>query len=259
VRIETVLREAQDGQAFANLARAFHLPPEKVDTAVGTMIGELIHHIERSTLSRRSLSALVELLGQSAYEEVLASPMRLAATSTQVIGNNALNVIAGRDGSKETARLSAAAAGISEMIAEYLLPVIAAMLVGALAKLSRPGLEALMGGDPDGAGARPLSPASEANPAPLQLPRVAGGAGFSGSTGGSGGGASPASAAIHYVELAEDIRREGRAPGAPDPAKAVRRTLDSVLGFPADTRGLIGRIESWGRAAFKAILARLRR
>jgi hypothetical protein len=93
----------------------------------------------------------------------------------------------------------------------------------------------------------------------LQLPRVAGGAGFSGSTSGSGAAASPASAAIHYVELAEDIRREERAPGATDPAKAVRRVLASILGFPADTGRLIGRIESWIRAAFKGILARLRR
>lgn len=257
MRIENVLSEAQGGQAFANLARAFHLPPEKLEAAVGAMTGELVPHIERSTSSRRSLAGLVELLGKTAYEQALESPMLLAATSTQVIGNNALGVIAGREESKEMARRTASAAGISEMIAEYLLPVIAAM--GALAKLSGPALETVMSGDPDGERARPLSSPSEANPAPLQLPRVAGGVGFSGGTGGSGGTASPTSAASHYVELAQDIRREGHAPGAPDPAQAVRRVLASILGFPAATRGLIGRIESWSLAGLKAILTGLRR
>ena len=74
----------------------------------------------------------------------------LGTTSTQVLGNQALNVVAGREASKQITRQAAAQAGASEMIAEYLLPVVAAMLVGALADASREGLESLMRRDGDG-------------------------------------------------------------------------------------------------------------
>src|SRR5215475_9781303 len=60
VRIETVLREAQDGQTIANLARAFHLPPKKVETAVGAMLSDLVAQLLKRAQSRRSLAGLVE-------------------------------------------------------------------------------------------------------------------------------------------------------------------------------------------------------
>jgi hypothetical protein len=45
VRVKTALSEAQNGQAFANLARAFHLPPAKVEDAVDVMLDALIPDI----------------------------------------------------------------------------------------------------------------------------------------------------------------------------------------------------------------------
>jgi len=143
------LSKAQGGQAFANLARAFHLPPTKVEPAVGAMVGALIAQIDAKTRSRRFLARLVELLGERAHHQVLENPTMLGTTSTQVLGNQALNVVAGREASKQITRQAAAQAGASEMIAEYLLPVIAAMLVGALADASREGLESLMRRDGD--------------------------------------------------------------------------------------------------------------
>jgi hypothetical protein len=142
MQVGTVLREAQGGQAFANLARAFHLPSEKVEAAVATMVRDLTDRIERCLRPRRTLAALVELLGNGGYEQVLDTPTLLAAPHTQVIGNDALNAIADRDENERMVQRAADAAGVSEMIAEYLLPAVAAMLIGALAKETRPGLEA---------------------------------------------------------------------------------------------------------------------
>lgn len=261
MRIHTTLSEAQNGQAFTNLARAFHLPPAKVEVAVRDMIDELTYHIERRMTSRYALADLVELLGKNVHEQVLDTPMLLGATSSQVVGNEALNVLAGRNESKRIARNTASAAGISEMIAEYLLPVVAAMLVGALAKLSRADLEAIIAGAPGWAPSDPIAPVADANPGPLQLPRVAGGMGFSGSSGASVDVAGPASAANHYLELAEAIREAGRVPAAPDPAKAARRALAATLGFPVVSMALgwIGRMQRWSIGAFTAALAGWRR
>ncbi len=245
MRIRTVLSEAQNGQAYANLGRAFHLPPTKVEDAVEAMLGALLTDIGERLTSRRSLAELVQLLGKSDYERVLETPILLGATHTQVLGTKALNVIAGRNESKRLTHHAAMVADVSEMIAEYLLPVVAAMLVGALAKLSRPALEEIMGRTAD---VGDLPPQSDPHQGQLQLPRVSGGVGFSGSTGGSVAVAGAAASSSHYLELAEVIRRGAPAPSA-DPAEAVRHALASMLDLPAGPLGWIRRLQAWGRTA----------
>jgi hypothetical protein len=197
--------------------------------------------------SPRSLAQLIELLGKGSHEPVLDSPELLGATHTQVIGNDALKVIAGRTDSKRIAQHAASFAGVSEMIAEYLLPVIAAMLVGLLAKESRPGLATIAGGEAGGGlidGAAP----GDAGSAPLQLPRVSGGVGFSGSTGGSVTAALPG-APGQYVDLADAIRR-GKAPGG---AQAVRRVLAPIVGNPSSPLAWLARLQRWVARALHAL------
>jgi hypothetical protein len=252
VRIRTVVSEAQNGQAYANLARAFHLPPTKVENAVEAMLDALISDIGERLPARRSLAGIVELLGRSGYEHVLENPVQLGATHTQVLGNEALKVIAGRKESNRLVRQAATVAGVSEMIAEYLIPVVAAMLVGALSKLCRPELEDIMGHT---ASNDKASTQSEPSPGPFELPRVSGGVGFTGSTGGTVRVASSLALESHYIELAEDIRRAR----PPDPAEPVRRVLAPILGLPLGPLGWLRRIGSWGTGALNATLARRRR
>ncbi len=256
VRINTILSEAQNGQAFTNLARAFHLPPEKVEQAVGVMIDELTNQIETRMQSRRTLAGLVELLGQSAHEQILDTPTLLGATHTQVLGNEALKIMVGRNESERIALRAAHTADVSEMISEYLLPVIATMLVGAVAKASRPGIETIIKSDPARAGSDPLSTERGSNTGSLELPRVSGGVGFSGSTGGTAAMMNNAFASSHYVELAEEIRRANRPPGVADPAPAVRRMLASILGYSSNPLDWIGRMQTRTLQSFNAILAR---
>jgi hypothetical protein len=251
VRIRTVVSEAQNGQAYANLARAFHLPPTKVENAVEAMLDALISDIGERLPARRSLAGIVELLGKSGYEQALEDPMQLGATHTQVLGNEALNVIAGRKESNRLVRQAATVAGVSEMIAEYLIPVVAAMLVGALAKLCRPELEDIMGHTAN----EEASTQSEPGSGPFELPRVSGGVGFTGSTGGTVSVASSLALEGHYIELAEDIRRAR----PPDPAEPVRRVLAPILGLPLGPLGWLRRIGSWGTDTLNAALAGLRR
>lgn len=248
MRIETVLSEAQGGQAFANLARAFHLPADKVEAAVATMVGELMGRIARDLHSQPSLAALVELLGQNGYEQALDTPTLLAAPHTQVIGNDALKVIAGHDESETMVKHAAAAADVSEMITEYLLPVVVAMMIGALARESRPGLNAIIG-QTETAGSSDQEQAG----AP-QLPLVAGGVGFSGSTGGTVGIVHPAATPSHYLELAEQIKRtEDPAQASARAADAVRSVLEPILGVSGAQSDWMDRIRTWRETAIKAV------
>jgi hypothetical protein len=245
-----MLGEVHNGQAMTNLARTFHLPPEKVELAVGVMIDDLTAGIHAAMQSPRSLAQLVELLGKGSHEPLLDSPELLGATHTQVIGNDALKVIAGRTDSKRIAQHAASFAGVSEMIAEYLLPVIAAMLVGLLAKVSRPGLATIAGGP----GGDMIDGAGDAASAPLQLPRVSGGVGFSGSTGGSFTAALPG-APGQYFDLADAIRR-GKSPGG---AQAVRRVLAPIVGNPSSPLAWLARLQRWGARALHALRSDPRR
>ena len=248
VRIQTMLGEVHNGQAITNLARTFHLPPEKVELAVGVMIDDLTTGIHAAMQSPRSLAQLVELLGKGSHEPVLDTPELLGATHTQVIGNDALKVIAGRTDSKRIAHHAASFAGVSEMIAEYLLPVIAAMLVGLLAKSSRAGLATIAGGETGVGGAIDGTSPPDPPSGPLQLPRVSGGVGFSGSTGGSVPGTFTGPPG-QYADLADAIRR-GKAPGG---AQAVRRVLAPIVGSPSSPAAWMARLQRWGARTLYAL------
>jgi hypothetical protein len=257
VPIQDRLSKAQGGQAFANLARAFHLPPTKVEPAVTAMVTSLIPQIEGKVRSRRFLARLIELLSKDLHHQVLENPTMLGATSTQVLGNEALNVIAGREAAKRIVREAAAQSDVSEMIAEYLLPVIAAMLLGALADRSREGLERLARG---GTGEIDMAAADgDAAPVVTALPQVAGsGGGFSGSTVGGVGLASPAAISSRLVALAESIREGIPLPGGVDAAEATRRVLAPYLALPKGPLDWIARLRALGGSAFKTARARKR-
>ncbi len=252
MRLSTLLYEAQEGRVYANLARVFQLPTAKVETAVVTMVHDLTFYINQDTLSRQRLAGLVHLLGQPDYENVLETPTLLGATHTQTVGNEALTTIAGREASKRMARKAAAAAGISEMIAEYVLPVITVMVVGALAKASRIPIEGVMRRIPSLMTVALPAPADDPKPQPL--PVVAGGQGFSGITGTLSSEASETARARRYDDLAEIIRLGERTRDGYDPAKAVRRTLTSILGFPTNPWIWLGRVQQWAQEAFQRVI-----
>ena len=237
---------AQGGQAISHLARAFHVPRPKAKAAILSMLSALTQHFDEQTVSRGTLARLIELLGKNDYEQVLETPALMGATSTQVIGNDALTALAGRDESSRIASRAATAAGISEMIAEYLLPVVAAMFMGALAAKTRAGLSVLMRNG-DAPGAEP--PAEPSAPA-LQFPIGRGSSGFfAGTAVGSAVGANPAREAM-YLEFAERIRH-GEKPGKPDPLGATRRVMAEGLGVRARHAPWFARVQKWGTDALR--------
>jgi hypothetical protein len=242
---------AQNRLAISNLARSFHLPRPQAKLAILAMLGALTQSFDEQTLSRTTLARLIELLGKNDYERVLETPTLMGATSTQVIGNDALTALAGRATSTRIANSAAATAGISEMIAEYLLPVVAALFMGALATKTRAGLLALARNDN---AARP----DESSAPSMQLPSGRGSSGFfAGSTGvGPGIGADPAREKL-YRELAERIRDGGKTPGIPDPLNAVRQIMAEGIGVRARHAPWFAHVQRWGLDAWWSASAQI--
>ncbi|CAN1722211.1 conserved protein of unknown function [Hyphomicrobium sp. 1Nfss2.1] len=133
----------QNGQVVDNLARAFHLPRPKAKAAILEMLDDLHGLLGDQALGRSTLSRLIELIGKNNYEQVLNDATLMGATSTQVIGTEALTALTGHSQSSRMAGRAAEAAEISPMIAEYLLPVVTAIFLGAIMIRTRAALLAL--------------------------------------------------------------------------------------------------------------------
>jgi hypothetical protein len=240
---------AQNGLVIDNLARAFHLPRPKAKAAILEMLAALTLLFDEQTLSRATLARLVELLGKNNYELVLKDATLMGATSTQVIGSEALTALAGHSASSVIATRAAEGAEISQMIAEYLLPVVAAMFMGALSERTRPGLSALARNGEGSAGAVEDSAATAAS---AQLPVGRGSSGFFSGTTVATSGSGPEREQL-YRELAERIRN----PGSGDRIGAVRQVLAEGLGVRARHAPWFAHAQKVARSALQNASARM--
>jgi len=225
---------AQHRQAVSNLARAFHLPRPQAKTAILVMLGGLTQSFDEQTLTRETLAKLVELLGKNDYERFLETPTLMGDPQTQAIGNEALTTLVGPQASARLVGRAAAVAGISQTVAEYLLPVVAAMFLGALAAKTRGQLVAL-------ARNAEVNGAAEAEPEvdvpAIQLPVGRGSSGFFSS------GPNPEREAL-YRDLADRIRAGASAAGD-DPLGATRRIMAQGLGVRARYAPWLTRLQLW--------------
>jgi hypothetical protein len=138
------------------------------------------------------------------------------------------------------------------MIAEYLLPVLATLLVGALIRTTRPQIAQIIGAEPQFPD--PAAPTSSADRTAADLPRAVSTGAFSGAMGG-GIAEAPAITLEQYLALAADIKRAERPFGAQDPMPAARRSLQASLGVGGAGQWL-ERFQRWRREVLGALFVR---
>ena len=276
-----IIRQAQGGQAIANMARTFNLPPEQIEAAIGSLVPELARGIERNTLSRGGIADLVEAMGQGKSIRNMQNPAMFGDPAVQADGNAILGHILGtKDASRAAAHRASLSSGIGEGLLKMLLPYIAQLVMGALTKQTQGGLGDILSKIP-GMPGNTGSPAPQqrgAGPSPFPQPRprpqtrpaqptaqpdhpwgpdtASGGGGFEnqqplplpgGVPSDSGyGGNNP------YGDLSDIIRGGRPAPGAAPTGGSlgniIRDMLGGALGFPAK-----GGVMSW---IFRAVLLR---
>ncbi len=185
MKLYDIIAGAQNGQAIENLARAAHVPPEQLDIAIQTVLPEFSQAIERNTLSRGGLADLVRALGDGHHEIILDNPAALTDPRVVADGQEILGYVLGSpDRSRAVAMKAAQAAGLGDNLIRMLMPIIAQMVMGAIAKWAKGGLGDVIqklpggvgGGGQGGGGGFPF-PMPQGQPGPSRG-QARGGGGF---------------------------------------------------------------------------------
>jgi hypothetical protein len=256
VRIEEILAKSQGGGALGNLAQSFGIAPDQAEAVLKSVLPELERRMERNTLSRGGVADLVEMLGRAGGGGFIDRKEAIGDSHVARFGVDALdNILGSKDQSRAVAARASRASGISEELIKQMLPVIAAMVMGALAKGAGGTLGEILG-KITGAGGRAAPAPVPRAPAPSPVPKLPEtGGGWTGG-GGSTYGESPlpipgddipglGRANNPYGDLSDIIRKGGTslpgggsAGGGGALSTIIRSVLGALLGF--QSRGFIG-------------------
>jgi hypothetical protein len=128
---------AQDGQAVGALSQQFGLSQDQTVSALGALLPALAGGLQRNMSSQGGLEQLMSALSGGQHGRYLDETSMLGSPDTTNDGNAILGHILGtRDVSRAVATNAASATGISPDILKKMLPVVAALAMGALAKQS---------------------------------------------------------------------------------------------------------------------------
>ena len=126
---------APGGGATQQLGRQFGLNEGQVSSALSALVPALAAGFQQNMSSPQGLDGLVSALGGGQHDRYLDDPDTLAHPDTTADGNGILGHIFGsKDVSRHVADRAAAQTGIGADVLKGMLPVVAAMAMGAMSK-----------------------------------------------------------------------------------------------------------------------------
>jgi hypothetical protein len=133
-----ILLNAQGGQLAGNLARAYRISPAEAEAAIRAVLPALAENLERNTLNRGGLADLVQALGHGHHEQALDHPAVFADPNWRADGDRILgNILGTKDKSRAVAAQASRQTGLSEELIKSMLPSVATILMGGLARQTR--------------------------------------------------------------------------------------------------------------------------
>ncbi len=130
-----MLLDAGGGNAVRQLSQNFGLGEDQAASAISNLLPALGQGLARNASAPGGLESLLGALTSGGHERYLDSPETLGSEETIRDGNGILGHILGsKDVSRGVARNAAAQTGIGEDVLKKMLPVVAAMAMGALSK-----------------------------------------------------------------------------------------------------------------------------
>lgn len=153
------LMAAHGGGAVKQLGQQFGLGDDQAGAALSALVPALAAGLAKNATRAGGLEGLTAALTGGRHAGYLDDPGSLARPETVADGNGILGHILGsKDQSRNVAAQAAASSGVGPDVLKKMLPVVAAMVMGAMAKkaasgrAAAPGLPGGLGADPGGGG-----------------------------------------------------------------------------------------------------------
>jgi hypothetical protein len=139
--ILSALLGAQGGGATRQLGQQFGLDDSQVSAALSALVPALAAGVQRNTSTQGGLDDLIGALTGGSHQQYLDDPSTLGRRESIDDGNGILGHIFGsKEVSREVATRASAQTGIGADILKQMLPMVAAMMMGAMSKrASEPG------------------------------------------------------------------------------------------------------------------------
>jgi hypothetical protein len=134
--LDTIIN-AQDGAAVRNIGSQFGLGDDQAAAALSAVLPALAAGLQRNLQSPDGLTRLSQALSTGQHQSYLDDPSLLGDPSTTADGNGILGHLLGsKDVSRGVAANAAAQSGVSPDVIKRLLPIAAALMMGAVARHS---------------------------------------------------------------------------------------------------------------------------
>jgi len=159
MNILELILNAQNGGLTRQLGEQFGLDAQQTESALGALLPALAGAVNQNSGQSGGLDSLLEALKGGQHERYLEQPSALGDPATVEDGNGILGHLFGsKEVSREVAARASEQTGIGPDILKRMLPIVAAMVMGGLAKHATAGGASVSPQAPGfGAGARPSS------------------------------------------------------------------------------------------------------
>jgi hypothetical protein len=129
---------AQDGGAVQQLGSQFGLGTADTTSALGALVPAIAAGLQRNTHTGGGLTDLLTALQNGGHQQYIEDPATLGHASTVQDGNAILgHVFGSKDVSRQVAAQAAADTGVSTDILKQMLPLAAALAMGAMSRQSK--------------------------------------------------------------------------------------------------------------------------
>jgi hypothetical protein len=140
MNILEAIMQAQNGGAVDQLGQQFGLDSRQAESALGALLPSLAGALSRNASQPGGLDGLLGALAGGQHARYLDDPSTLADSATTDDGNGILgHVFGSKEVSREVASRAAQQTGIGADLLKQILPIVAAMVMGGLAKQSSTG------------------------------------------------------------------------------------------------------------------------
>jgi hypothetical protein len=145
---------ARNGSAVREIGSQLGLPEDRTTAALAALVPALAAGLQRNAGSSSGLESLMGALSGGRHAQYLDNPATLTQPETIADGNGILrHVFGSKEVSREVAGRAAAQTGIGADVLKRMLPMAAALMMGALARESSttappsPGAAGMAGGN----------------------------------------------------------------------------------------------------------------